>query len=154
MNVTVHPDGAIVPAKPITVPTELQGLMRQIIDGLQGDLEAIAVQHGQVETVTRHHFMPGVYTREFYMPAGAVVVGKRHKHGCVNFILAGMVSVFTEHNGIEHFAAPYVFVTQPGVKRVVVAHVDTVWATSHHNPNDIRDLAELEALLIEPEGGV
>jgi hypothetical protein len=77
-----------------------------------------------------HHFAPGAYGREIFIPAGSLVVGKIHKHAHLNVISQGECSVYTE-DGIREFKAPHTFVSQPGTKRVVLARTDLVWTTVH-----------------------
>lgn len=77
-----------------------------------------------------HRFADNVYAREILLPAGTIVVGKIHRYGHLNVITKGHVSVLTEF-GVEEFHAPYTFVSEPGTKRVVYAHEDTVWTTFH-----------------------
>lgn len=94
----------------------------------------------------RHHFAPGAYAREIFMPAGMQVVGKIHRHAHVNIISQGRVEVFTEHGGLEIFEAPYTFVSTPGTKRAVAVLEDTVWTTVH--VTDKTDLADIEEEVI------
>lgn len=97
----------------------------------------------------RHHFAPGCYAREMFLPKGLVVVGKIHKHAHVNVISQGSVSVFTEQEGVLTLTAPITFVSSPGTKRVVLVHEDCVWTTSH--VTELTDLAEIERELIQTE---
>ena len=94
-----------------------------------------------------HHFAPGLYAREIFIPAGTVIIGKIHRHAHVNTISSGRVVVATEF-GTEEFKAPHTFVSQPGTKRAVVALDDTVWTTYH--PTEETDLEKIEAYVIAP----
>ena len=97
---------------------------------------------------TGHHFANGVYGREMYMPAGAVVVGKIHKCDTLNVITMGQVVVANpeqpEMNKI--LVAPFTYVSPPGTKRLIMALQDSIWMTFH--PAKSQDLAELEDELI------
>lgn len=95
----------------------------------------------------RHYFSDNWYMREMTIPAHQVVIGKIHKHAHQNCISVGLVRVFTEF-GSDEMAAPFVFVSEPGTKRVVLTLEETVWTTYHYNPTNTRDLAELEANII------
>jgi hypothetical protein len=84
-----------------------------------------------------HYFSPisekygcCAYARQIFLPKGDVVVGKIHKHAHLNFIMKGKVSVATEF-GKKYFEAPLIFISEPGLKRVVRAEEDTIWATVH-----------------------
>jgi len=97
-----------------------------------------------------HYFAPGMYGRKFFMPAGMLVVGKIHRHAHLMMVLKGKATVITEF-GKEEVEAGYVSVSQPGAKRVVLAHEDTLFMTVHVNANDSEDLAEIEKEHIVPE---
>lgn len=94
-----------------------------------------------------HHFAPGAYGREIMLPADTLVVGKIHRHAHLNMLMQGTVSVATEQ-GVETFSAPRVFVSAPGTKRVVYAHVDTIWVTVHVTAET--DLEKIEGEIIAP----
>ena len=96
----------------------------------------------------KHTFADGIYVREIFIPAGAVLVGKIHKHGHPNFLMSGEVEVVTEGGGAERLVAPLSMISSAGTKRVVYTITDTVWVTIHHNPTNTEDLAKLEKIVI------
>jgi hypothetical protein len=89
-----------------------------------------------------------VYIREIYMPAGSVVIGKIHKTQHFNIIQKGRVTVFDPTGSFE-LKGPVTFISKPGVQKVLHIEEDTIWSTVHIT--DERDLARLEAALIEPD---
>lgn len=97
-----------------------------------------------------NHFAHGMYAREFTMPAGMVVVGKKHLHEHFMMVLKGRATIVTEF-GKQEVQAGLIHVSQPGAKRVVLAHEDTTFVTVHLNPTDTQDLEAIEAAHIEPE---
>lgn len=97
-----------------------------------------------------HHYAKGMYAREFSMPAGMVVVGKKHKHEHLMMVLKGHAKVVTEF-GDQEVKAGFIHVSQPGAKRVVYAIKDTTFVTVHLNPSDTTDIEQIEAEHIEPE---
>lgn len=97
-----------------------------------------------------HYFAPGMYGRKFAMPAGMLVVGKTHLHAHLMMVLKGKATILTEF-GRQEVEAGLVHVSQPGAKRVVLAHEDCIFATVHLNPSDTQDLQEIEAAHILPE---
>jgi hypothetical protein len=97
-----------------------------------------------------HFFAPGMYLRELTIPAGMLVVGKTHKHAHFLMVLKGRAEVVSEF-GREIVTAGYIGVSQPGVKRVVLAIEDTQFVTVHANQSDTQDLDIIEAEHIEPE---
>ena len=94
-----------------------------------------------------HHFAPGLYAREIFLPAGTVVVGKIHRHAHINTISKGRVFVATEFGFVE-LVAPVTFVSQPGTKRALVAQEDTIWTTYH--PTEETELSKIEEHVIAP----
>ena len=113
----------------------LQDKMKELI----ANGEANSVED---DCVLTHYFTDGAYARELKMPAGALIVGKIHKHAHLNFITAGKVAVATEF-GEEIFTAPYTFVSLPGTKRVVYILEDTTWTTVHvTNETDLEKIED------------
>lgn len=94
----------------------------------------------------KHHFAPGQYAREIFLPAGSLVVGKIHKHAHVNIISKGRVEVYTEGEGLLTLAAPLTFISTTGSQRVVRVLEDTVWTTVHSTNKT--DLSEIEQEVI------
>jgi hypothetical protein len=119
-----------------------EGASREDILALQ---DSIAENLVPVDCPVTHHFAPGLYAREIFMPAGSVVVGKIHKHAHVNNISKGSVVVVTEF-GREAIVAPAQFISKPGTKRCVYVIENCIWTTYH--PTDKTDLAEIEADVI------
>lgn len=120
---------------------------------IRGDilaLQAAMEPMPQVECPLKHHFAPGMYAREIFIPAGTVVVGKIHRHAHINIIQQGLVKVVTEF-GEQVYAGPHTFVSQPGTKRALVTLTDTIWTTIHTNPNDHTDPELLEREIIAPD---
>lgn len=96
----------------------------------------------------KHHFGSGVYGRELFIPAGFVIVSKIHRNKTFNVIAKGRISVIDPEKGFNTYEALTTFVSSPMTKRIVIAHEDTVWITSHANPTDTEDLDEIEELTI------
>jgi hypothetical protein len=97
-----------------------------------------------------HHFLPGVYCREFTMPAGMLVIGKIHKHTHPMMVIKGRAQIITEFDNTL-VEAGFCAVSPPGAKRVVYAFEETTFVTFHHNPEDTQDLEVIEATHIEDE---
>jgi hypothetical protein len=118
------------------------------------------IENGVVESTLEdclltHHFSPvdekygcGTYAREMFIPKDTLIIGKIHKHQHLNFIMKGKVSVATEF-GKKYFTAPYVFVSEVGLKRAVYAEEDTIWVTVHlteHSGEENLDKIEEEVI--------
>jgi quercetin dioxygenase-like cupin family protein len=119
---------------------------RPQIEQLQAAMLPIQCEMPEAE----HFFAPGMYGRRFCMPAGMLVVGKTHKHAHLMMLSKGRATVITEFDRVE-IEAGFVHVSQPGAKRVVLAHEDCVFVTVHLNPTNTEDLVVIEADHIEPE---
>jgi len=135
----------IVVAAIRNVATRSAGEIREAISALAATMWAVQGSAGLEDFPVQHHFAPGSYGREIFLPEGTVIVGKIHRHAHLNVISAGRVLVLTER-GVEEFAAPYTFVSPEGTRRVVYALENSVWTTVH--VTDSTDLAEIERELI------
>lgn len=107
-----------------------------------------AVEGDSDQCPLKHSFTDGFYVREIFIPKGFLVVGKLHKHSHPNFLMSGEVTVYTEHKGTERIKGPCSMISEPGTKRVVYAHEDTVWVTVHLNPSNTKDLEKIESEVI------
>lgn len=107
----------------------------------------LAMPDAQIEIKTTHHFAPGVYMREIFIPKGTCLTGKIHKTEHLNILSQGDLSVMTEE-GIKRIKSSAVVKSAPGIKRAGFAHEDTVWITVHHNPDDELDTDKIEDRLI------
>lgn len=119
--------------------------MREKILRLEAAMLAMKEHH--IEIKTTHHFAPGVYMREIFIPKGTTLTGKIHKTEHLNILSQGDLSVWTE-DGIKRLKASTVVKSQPGIKRVGYAHEDSVWITVHHNASDETDVDKIEEMLI------
>lgn len=108
-------------------------------------LEGAMLECPQVECPVEHFFGPGIYIRHGLMPAGALVVGQRHKHPHLNVMLQGRCVLATD-DGVMTLEAPRVFVSAPG-RKVFFILEDTVWQNVY--ATELRDLAEIEEAFIE-----
>jgi quercetin dioxygenase-like cupin family protein len=138
MRLTVTYSGLLAPTPPQPSREQILSLQEAML----------TVQCAMPEAA--HHFAPGMYGREFSMPAGMVVVGKTHKHGHLMMVLKGRATVVDEFGRYE-VSAGFIQASRPGAKRVVYAHEDTTFVTVHLNPTDTEDLDVIEAEHIEPE---
>ena len=97
---------------------------------------------------TSHRFCDGMYIRECEIKAGLAVVGMIHRHEHPVFLMKGSARVLTESGGVEDLIAPYYGVSPALTKRLVIALEDTVWVTTHLNPDNCKNVAELEKRLV------
>lgn len=112
-------------------------------------LEAVmmAMPERQIEIKTTHHFAPGVYMREIFIPRNTTLTGKIHKTEHLNILSQGELTVWTDE-GMKRLSASTVIKSQPGIKRVGYAHEDSVWITVHPNVAGETDVEKIEEMLI------
>jgi mannose-6-phosphate isomerase-like protein (cupin superfamily) len=117
---------------------------RDQIDRLQAEM----VKMPQVELQTEHYFVPGMYCRRVFRPAGTLIVGKVHKHPHFFLCVKGEIIAWTE-SGMKKLQAGDVVECKPGTKRVTLATQDSIGVTIHKT--DKTDLDEIEQELVEPD---
>lgn len=135
------------------------------VDGY-GKIEAIEKKIKELEETkwtTKHHFSDGVYTRETFIPAGTVLTGFRHKHKTVSVLAQGAISVMVvdrlgRATDLGVMMAPMVVVTDPGSKKIGLAHEDTCFINSFNIaevPEEFRNeenIKIVEDLIFDMEG--
>ena len=117
---------------------------RDQIDQLQAEM----VKMPQLELQTEHFFVPGMYCRRVYRPAGTLIVGKVHKHPHFFLCAKGEIIAWTE-SGMRKLQAGDVVECQPGTKRVTLATQDSIGVTIHKTEKT--DLNDIETELVEPD---
>lgn len=120
-------------------------------EGTVGKAVAVVCALPRVDCPVQHHFAPGFYLREIFMPRGTVVISKKHVTEHQFVISKGRVSVWDPFKGTQHLQAPHVGLTKPGTQRVLYIHEDCVWTTAHANPDGCRDIDRIEARIIEAQ---
>lgn len=123
------------------LPETFTGIERQELRERIRALEAKVRGEPQIDILTTHYFSKNVYARQIFIPKGALVVGKIHKHANMNIVSKGDVS-FLSIDGADRVIAPHTFVASPGAKRVIYAHEDTIWTTIHGT--HLTDLDKIE----------
>lgn len=117
---------------------------REQIEALQSELLKLP----QAQPETAHYFADGMYLRTVFRKAGTVIVGKVHKKEHFFLVLEGEMTIWTEI-GMKRVTGPFVWVSQPGTKRVTLAHTDAIAMTVHRVSS--RDIDEIEKELVEDE---
>jgi len=95
----------------------------------------------------KHFFMDGVYVREMKMYAGTVVVGAIHKDLHMCFLLEGHLTVASK-DGTKDYIAPCYIIAEPGTRRVLYSHKDSIWYNTHRNPKNLKEIKDIEDYLI------
>jgi hypothetical protein len=94
-----------------------------------------------------HSFSDGIYVREIFIPKGMFAIGRIHKTNHSFFMMKGKLRFFTE-TGVKEIESPYYGIGVAGTKRVCIALEDTVFVNVFPNPNNIRDIEELEDIFL------
>jgi hypothetical protein len=106
----------------------------------------------EIDLPLTHTFTPGLYIRQIFMPAGALLTSQIHNTEHPFTISIGLCTVFTRTEGVQLYGAPYTGITKPGTKRLLYIHEDTVWTTYHPNPDNLKDPEEIgDKILIKRE---
>jgi len=109
-------------------------------------LASIFSHFPQVPMPVNHMFAPRVYMREIFMPAGSFIIGKKHNTKHFNVAISGKAKVMSGE-GVFEVQAPYVFVSDVGVQKLLYILEDMRWLTIH--PTDETDIEVLESTLAE-----
>ncbi len=102
----------------------------------------------QLDAPVTHRFAPGVYLREIFMEADSIVIGRVHKTRHFNVLLTGACLIVHADGSREELRAPFTFVSEAGVQKVLYILEDMRWQTIH--PSEETDLQKLDDLLVEP----
>lgn len=120
--------------------------LQQLEQAMREEIEEIPI-----DDLTSHQWCDGVYCRRFFLPKGALVVSKVHRKQNWFLLFDGEVSITDGDGKRERLRAPHLMVTQPGTKRAVLAHKDSIMYTFHGNPDNVTDTDELEEMYVIPE---
>ena len=123
--------------------------------GFFNAVEAALLKQPQAECPVQHFFIPGHYCRQITMPAGSLIVSKVHNTWHAYTVTKGFVSVVTDEQQMrvqhirvggegEHFAS----LTEPGTRRLLFCHEETVWTTFH--PTQMTDVDTIEDSIMLP----
>lgn len=139
----------------VSLPGASEDLSPAEIDRINAHLEEMEREllfnpevYGQapIECPLRHVFAPGVYYRQITMPAGANIIGHKHRTRHLNIVLKGKALV--QMNDREALIeGPAAFISGAGVRKRLQIIEDMVWVTIH--PTEETDLEKLEEMLIE-----
>lgn len=106
--------------------------------------EEYITQFEPADCPLEHSFPDGMYVRKITMPAGSIIVSRIHKFDNPFFITKGKLSVVSENEGIVEYTAPFIGITKPNTRRILFVHEETDWTTVHLNPENIKDIPEIE----------
>ena len=109
---------------------------------------AMVATNETIDFNVEHMFVDGMYIRTLYIPAGSVIVGKRHRHKTLNILLKGKMII---NDGVESYEleAPFMAESLPYTKKAGHALEDSIWCNIHVTKET--DLEKIEEEFIIPE---
>ena len=149
---------ALPPVKPILpegkdLEAVLMGVMKNrggVLDRIQNMMRTVPEDRQLcVSEITDHFFQPDldIYARRVIVPAGTMVITKIHLSQHPFLVKRGHCLVLDEATGTEvELKAPYVGITQPGTRRLILILEEVEWITFHLT--DKTDLEEIEKEII------
>jgi len=106
----------------------------------------------QADTPVEHTFSGGVYVRQMFIPAGTLIVGKRHRHETCNILLRGELSVYLgDGKPVTHVCGPLIMTSEPMTRKIAYCHQDTVFLNIHPTTETDLDKIEKQFIITEPE---
>jgi len=97
----------------------------------------------------QHHLDNGLYTREIFMPKGALVVSFIHTQNHPSFFLSGEMSVLLDTGEVKRIKAPMKVMTDIGTQRVAYMHEDCVWVCVYRTDATTIESAEEELFTLD-----
>lgn len=97
------------------------------------------------ECPLEHRFATGVYLRTITMKRGLFIVGHEHKTEHFNIVHSGRARVLID-GVVKIIQGPCVFVSKPGVRKILVIEEEMVYSTIH--PTNETDLEKIELEMV------
>ena len=119
--------------------------MRARVEALQTAISALP----QYQPETKHIFHGGMYCRQVWRQAGALIVGKVHRKEHFYMVVSGTVAITTD-DGVQSVTGPYLLCSKPGTKRAVYAKTDALCMTFHRTDAVSVEAAEIELVEDDP----
>jgi hypothetical protein len=117
----------------------------QDVPAMLDGIESMMLTAEQVDCPTQHHFGPGIYIRESFMPAGTYVMGHAHKCEHMNVMLKGKMAVIVNGEA-KVIEGPCIFIGQPGRKFAYIIE-DTIFQNIYATTET--DIEKLEDMFVE-----
>ena len=112
-------------------------------------LEGAMARMPQIHCPLEHRFTTGIYSRTIFMPAGTVITSRTHKVQHPFVITKGVCDVYDEEGNTVRLSAGHIGITEPGTRRVLLIHEDTIWTI--FIPTDKTDPVEIAEEISESE---
>jgi len=111
-------------------------------------LEAVMTEYPPADITAFHRFTPGMYVRECRIPKNTLLISETHLTQHPFVITEGVIEGWSDNEEAFVYGAGHVGITQPGTRRVLYAHEDTVWITFH--ATEETDLVKIGQTILEP----
>lgn len=112
------------------------------IEALERDL----LRYPQGQCPVDHHFAPGVYVRSITMRKGQAVIGHEHLTEHVNIVSCGRALVSQNGGPIQEIVGPCIFVSKPGVRKMLVILEDMLFTTIHPTSETNLEVIEMQTI--------
>jgi len=96
-----------------------------------------------------HVFADKIVGRMIVLPEDSWNTGKLHRHEDLLIIASGTVEFLTKQGTVRRFEGPCMTTVQPNTKPFVHAITEVVMFSAHPNPDNSRDLDEIEDRVIQ-----
>lgn len=110
----------------------------------------------QANIVTLHSFRPGFYERTIVIPPWTVLTGAEHKTSYQVRLGKGTIAINVDDGSVKIMTAPAVFGAEIGIQRALHSfEEEVIWTDIYPNPDNCRDIEELERrLIVVPDIGL
>lgn len=112
---------------PVITLADLPSRYEDLINTIE---DHIVATDSHVELPLTHTLTPGLYSREIFVPEGAVLTSKVHKQAH-QFVLLKGAMIIVSPEGAFKITAPFHGTTMPGSTRIGIALEDSIWTTFH-----------------------
>ena len=125
---------------------DLSKLLIKNADGINivGDGKKLVREAESIEII--NEFTNGVYMRRMDVLKDTIIIGAIHKELHSWFLMHGVVRV-ADAESINYYQAPCYTISKPGTQRVIEVVEDAIWINIHSNPDNEKDLDEIEKRL-------
>ena len=114
------------------------------------ELQEAIGKEPQFECPTKHVFIESQYIRQLFIPAGVLIVGKRHRHKTLNILLKGKMLIHDGYKTVE-VEAPYMVEAKEFTKKAGYAIEDSIWCNIHVTNETDLDRLEQEFIITEED---
>ena len=126
---------------------------KAVLSNIQNVMTQLSQQHPDQPSpyINTHHFADGVYLRAYYGFKGSMVVSQVHLHEHMTILAAGhcrVISTMQDEERIDVYKDFAIMNTPAHTKRALYFLEDTTIITVHPNPDNIRDIPELERMFV------